>query len=66
MKPIGNQLLEVSAPVGAAKISKPEAIAGASKERLRLKESDLAKFPAEFKDKDALVQRFIKGPCNAK
>ncbi|KAE8385657.1 hypothetical protein BDV23DRAFT_190665 [Aspergillus alliaceus] len=51
---------------GTGKLSKGEALAEASKARGLLKDSDLAKFPQRFRDKDALVQNIVKGLCARK
>ncbi|KAL7923815.1 hypothetical protein ACQKWADRAFT_325558 [Trichoderma austrokoningii] len=58
-------ILGLIAGVGGetGKLSKAEAIEDASKARGLLKESDLAKFPQRFRDKDAILQNIVKGLC---
>ncbi|KAK5993501.1 Killer toxin subunits alpha/beta [Cladobotryum mycophilum] len=51
---------------GTAKLSKGQALEDASKARGLLKDGDLAKFPQRFRDKDALLQKAVKGLCARK
>jgi chitinase len=56
--------LIAGAGVGGGKLSKGDALGEASKARKLLKDSDVAKFPQQFKDQDALIQRIVKSFCS--
>ncbi|QGA13088.1 hypothetical protein EYB26_000733 [Talaromyces marneffei] len=43
--------------------SREDALSEASRARALLKDSDLAKFPQQFKDQDALIQKIAKSLC---
>lgn len=51
---------------GGGKLSREDALVEASKARSALKSSDLAKFPKDFRDQDALVQKVVKSLCGKK
>lgn len=51
---------------GTGRVSKGEAMAQASKARGLVKAEDLAKFPKQFREKDALIQKVVTSLCAKK
>lgn len=56
-------ILGLIAGAAGAGVGRSAALQKASMARGLLKDSDLAKFPQRFRDKDALVQKMVKKAC---